>query len=80
MDKMVLLTTLILLCFMTDASRIGESSSIEHRRSLSKSLLHTLFNVNPTPSVDACWGDIEIYNGEKKPAINCIFNVPTSEE
>ena len=63
-----------------DASRIGESSTIEHRRSLSKSLLHTLFNSNPTPSVDACWGDIEIHDGEKKPAINCIFNVPTSEE
>ena len=78
MDKMLLLT-LILYAFMADASRIG-GLSIEHRRSLSKSLF-TLFNSNPTPSVDACWGDIEIYNGgEKKPAINCIFNVPISEE
>ena len=77
----MLLITLIIYAFMiTDASRIGESSSIEHRRSLSKSLLHTLFNSNPTPSVDACWGDIDIYNGDKRPAINCIFNVPISEE
>lgn len=75
----MLLLTLILYVFMTAGATWRTESSI-NRRSLSQSLLHTLFNSNPTPSVDTCWGDIEIYDGDKRPAINCIFNVPISEE